>query len=166
MSGINDARRREINYDDGDIKTLKMTNETWRVCTKLATDSIYTHRLLSIASKVTKKICDAFSDKPYILHQAQAFPAYALLSAYEAEEAISKQRVYCTHIDDVPQSASDISSHTVYKIKSDDNRNMQLKARISPQGKECSSKDFMESDCAMCSPTGIRFIFSIAALNR
>lgn len=121
---ISTAGRQVINYDNGDIETLNLTNEIWGAGTNLAANSILTRRILSDASKVTKNFYDSISNKPFLWHRAHAFPSYALLSAYESEEAVFKQHVKSTYIADVLQSANVISSHTMYKVMSSNNENL------------------------------------------
>lgn len=93
-------------------------------------------------------------------------PTYILLKANEAEESDSKQHVKCVSVNDVLQYANVISSHTVYKVNHDDDGSLRIKARIAPHGNEDSLKHIVKSDCAMSSPTSIRYILTIAALNR
>lgn len=62
----------------------------------------------------------------------------------------------------VPHDTNIISSHIIYKVKLNDDSTLKLKARIASHGNEDSDKDLMRTDCCICSPIGIRFIFSSA----
>lgn len=58
-----------------------------------------------------------------------------------------------------------ISSHTLYKVKQNDDRSLKLKARIAPHGNEDNLKDVLTKDCSTCPPTGLRILESIASLH-
>lgn len=88
------------------------------------------------------------------------------IKIYEHEEAVFKNYVKCVPISNVPSDANIISFHMAYKIKTEDDGFLQLKARIASHGKKNAMKHMMKSDCAMCSPIGIRLILAIAAIMR
>lgn len=79
---------------------------------------------------------------------------------------IFKKSVCFIKIDDVPKNANIISSHVIYKIKISDDASLKLKARIAPHGNEDSFKFDLKSDCAMCSPCGMRIILSLSSLYK
>lgn len=60
--------------------------------------------------------------------------------------------------------ANVIGSHTIYKIKVDDNNELKIKALIAPHGNEDDLKEVLNKDCVMCPPAGLRVLESIAAL--
>ena len=101
-----------------------------------------------------------------MFHHAQGFPQYAIMNSYEAEELEFKKHVKPVLISDIPPDANVISSHTVYKIKMEENNQLRLKARIAPHGNEDSMKDQLKTDCCMCSPIGIRIILTIATIMK
>lgn len=113
VSATTSAGEHIINYDDGDVETLTLANETWRPCDSLTANATGFAGLSSDTACVVKEIFNVFGNKPFMFHQAQAFPSYVLLKAYEAEESVFKQHVKCVSVSDVPQCANVISSHTV-----------------------------------------------------
>lgn len=76
-----------------------------------------------------------------MFHHAQRFPQYVILNAYDAEEVEFKKHVKTVFKSDIPPNANVISSHTIYKIKTEENNQLRLKARIAPHGNEDNMKD-------------------------
>lgn len=106
-----------------------------------------------------------FGNKSFLRHQAQAFGQFPFVNAYQAEENEFLKNVQIINRQDVPRDANIISSHTIYKIKLNDDSSLKLKARIAPHGNEDCENDIMKSDCCMCSPIGIRILISIATFR-
>lgn len=67
---------------------------------------------------------------------------------------------------DALHDANIISSHTLNKIKIEDDGSLQMKARTFPHGNEEFIKHVMNSNCCMCSPMGIRLTLAITAIRR
>lgn len=65
--------------------------------------------------------------------------------------------------DQVPNNANIINSHTIYKVKINEDKPMKLKARIAPHGNEDSLKSVLKSDCCICCPTGLRIVVMISS---
>lgn len=59
--------------------------------------------------------------------------------------------------------ANIIGSHTLYKVKQNDDGSLKLKARIAPHGNEDDLKDVLNKDCSTCPPTGLRMLESVAS---
>lgn len=60
-----------------------------------------------------------------------------------------------------------LSSQVLYKVKHFDDGSLNLKARIAPHGKDdIDKKNQLTADCSKFPPTGLRIVFSIAALFR
>ena len=72
--------------------------------------------------------------------------------------------VKVVHVSKVPKSANIISSHTLYKAKSNDNSEFNIKARIVPHGNLDSMKSVQKTDDISCSPIGVRVVCSIATV--
>lgn len=53
-----------------------------------------------------------------------------------------------------------MSSHILYKVKSVEEDELLLKARIVPHGNGDSMKFDLKSDCSTCPPLGIRTFFN------
>lgn len=105
-----------------------------------------------------------FGNKTFLRYQAQAYPDSVLLEAYTAEESDFKRTVNIIPLAEIPTNANIISSHTIYKIKVNDDQSLKLKARIAPHSNEDSLQFSLRSDCSMCPPLGFRIIASIASI--
>lgn len=66
--------------------------------------------------------------------------------------------------DNVPMDAYVISSHTIYKVKTDERGNLILKARIVPHGTRDSARNGVRRDSASAELFVIRFLLSLAVL--
>lgn len=86
---------------------------------------------------------ESLGQTPFLFHYGQSFPQYVILNAYEAEESECKEPIKCVPTLDVP---SDLSSHTVYKVKVLDDEKLKLKARIAPHVNEGRLKREVISD--------------------
>ena len=64
----------------------------------------------------------------------------------------------------MPKSANIISSHTLYKVKSNDNGQLYIKARIVPHGNRDRMKSVLKTDSNSCSPIGLRLVCSIGTM--
>ena len=65
----------------------------------------------------------------------------------------------------MPAGANIISSHTLYKVKKNDNRSLKLEARIAPHGNEEDLTNVLNKDCSTFPPTGLRILESLASLR-
>ena len=107
---------------------------------------------------------DHFGNKPFIKDHAQCFEQYPLVNAYKLEEEIFLKTVGPVSNDKILPGSNVISSHTLYKVKQNDDGSLKLKARIAPHGNEDNLKNILSKDCATCPPTGLRILESIASL--
>lgn len=99
-----------------------------------------------------------------MLYHAQSFLQYVVYSVYEAEESQLRKQVAFDSIADVPPDARITVSHTIHEIRIDETNS--LRPRTAPHGNESSLKNKKKSDCAMCSPVGIRIVLAIAATRQ
>lgn len=67
-----------------------------------------------------------FGNNPFIRHQDRVFPSYVLDKSYSDEEKDFEKIVLETPLTDVPNDGNIIASHTVYKIKINDNHTLKL----------------------------------------
>lgn len=111
-----------------------------------------------------ERMFNFFANKPFLRFQAQGFETFMITSAYKQEEESFLKTVKLVSIEDVPENANFIRSHTLYKIKVNDDSTMKLKARIAPRGNGDAMREELTTDCSNCSPAGIRILESIAAL--
>lgn len=104
--------------------------------------------------------------RPFMSHHAQGFPQFAIMKVNEAEEAKSFVNTRPVPKSFLPPNANIVSSHTVYRIKAEDNDSLLLKARIISHGNEDSDTENFRSDCCIGPPLGIRVLQSTAAICR
>lgn len=64
----------------------------------------------------------------------------------------------------IPKFANVVSSHTLYKVKSNDNGELYMKARIVPHGNHDRMRSVLNTDANSCYPIGIRIVCSIATI--
>lgn len=147
-------------YDDGGIETLYFANETWRYASGAMLMSMIASsiRLESNAPDVLASMLQYFGNKPFLRHEAQSFPDYVLLNAYSAEETEFRRTVRAIPLAEVPNNADIIASHTVYKVKRNDDHSPRLKARIASHENGDSSRLLLRSDCSVCPPSCFRII--------
>lgn len=105
-------------------------------------------------------------NKPFLRYQAQSFPEYALLSAYNIEEQDFKLTVKIIPLAKVPADANIIASQNIFKIKVNGDQTQKLKSRIARHGNEDSLRSLLRFDCSMCSPPGFRIVASVASLKK
>ena len=159
--------RLQIHYDNGDTEQLDMKKEVWRFNNALPANSSILSPALQVVSNdgtVISSMREHFGNKPFQRHQAQGFDQYPLVNAYKAEDETFLKTVRPVTHDNVPKGSNVISSHTLYKVKQNDDGSLKLKARIAPHGNEDNMRDILNKDCTTCPPTGLRILESIASL--
>lgn len=100
----------------------------------------------------------------HIISGTRLFP-HLLLNDYSIEDDSFKKTFSVIAASNVPHDTNVISSHTILKFKVDDDGSLKLKARIAPHGNEDSFKHDTRSYCAMCAPTVVRVLLSMATLS-
>lgn len=121
-------------YHDGWIETLDFTNETWR-CAYSATIYAISASSLMLCRKsnqVLDTIFGHYGNKQFLRHHTQGFPQFILENAYDVEENDFKLTINTVPLCDIPESATIISGHVIYKVKVNDDLTKELKARIPP----------------------------------
>ena len=68
------------------------------------------------------------------------------------------------HVSEVAKIANIISSHTLYKVKSNDNGKLYIKTRIVSHGNHDKTKLALKSDVSSCLPVGLRYVCSFAII--
>lgn len=66
----------------------------------------------------------------------------------------------------VSRNANIANSHVIYKLKSNDDKYLSLKAWIAPHGNEDNEKVDLTTDCITYLPAGFRVIQSLSELKR
>lgn len=163
VSSYDDDGKATINYDDSEIETLDMSKETWKLS---AASSALSMKIDSntLEQQVLKLYQSLFQNKTFMRHQAQSLEQFPIINAYKAEEETFLKTVTTVPIKTLPQDANIIGSHTIYKVKMNDDKTLKLKARIAPHGNEDDLKHLLTKDCAICPPTGMHILESIASL--
>lgn len=155
-------------YDDVGIKTLNFSIKIWCYVSsaKLLSSKVCSICFKSDALAVLEDMLYYFGNWSFMRYQAQAFPNYGMKNAYLAEEADFIKTVRAILLAQVPSDTNIIASHTVYKVKTNGDQSLKLKARIAPSGNEDSYRDNVCSDCSICPPSGFRIVASIVLLHQ
>lgn len=74
--------------------------------------------------------------------------------------------VKCVPRSEVSKNANIIGSHTIYKLKLNEDESLKLKAHIPHPGKEDSDKDYMHTECCIRPPLGIHVVSSTATIRK
>ena len=162
-----DDGRLNIHYDDRDKECLDMTTEKWNFTNAVSASSSVLSlglHLTSTESEVLSSMVEKFGNKPFLKHHAQDFDQYPLINACKEEEGTFLKTVRPVPHNKIPPGSNIISSHTLYKLKQNDDGSLKLKARIAPHGNKDNMKYFLSKDCTTCPPTELRILESIASL--
>lgn len=115
---------------------------------------------MSDALTVFKLMFYWFGNKPFLKLSAQRLQSLIVYNGYGEKGAFFTKTVHALPIYDIPDSANIIVSHNIYKINQSDDGSLALNDRIDPHGIEEDQRSHMRSDCAMCSPLGVRALLS------
>lgn len=158
-----------IHYDDDEIETLNLSNESWKFVSTnsvVASTTAFNRVLESNEQEVLGDIFESFGNRSFLRYQAQSFDQAVLYNSYKKEESDFLRNVKIVPRSSVPKSANIIGSHTIYKVKVTDDKSLKLKARIAPHGNEDSDTENLHTECCMCPPIGIRIISTVATVRK
>lgn len=166
-----------VDFDDGDKERLNFSNEVWHHVSIESNPSILNAQNGQTSDGILKTVQDAdrdelkrlfefFGNKPFCKHHVQGFEQFVLNNSYDFEEAAFLKAVKVVPRNAVPPGANFISSHTLYRIKTNDDGSYKLKSRISPHHNEDDLRSDLSSDCATCSPAGLINVGSIGSLKK
>lgn len=144
-----------IEYDDADVETLNISKEMWRYKpnnTFHSNAGTFERTLQSPEGSFLKETLTVFGNRPFMLHHAQGFEQFPLVKTYRREEKSFTKTVKRIPRHSAPRNANIIWSHTIYRIKAEDDLFLQLKARIAPQGNKDTIKNDMKTHCYRCPP--------------
>ena len=169
VASINDEDETySIDYKDGEKASFNLPDEVWRYSPNetiaASTAQLEIKDLVSSEQEVLKSYISEFGHKDFMRHQAQGLPCFPLLNAYENEESSFKKTVQAIHVSMIPENATVITSHVIYKVKRKDDGSLKMKARIAPYGNKDSQKFDLKTDSSVCPPTGIRILLSLAVI--
>lgn len=68
------------------------------------------------------------------------------------------------HVSKIPAGANVITSHVIYKVKTNDDGSLKMKELIAPHGNKDIDKDKLKTNSAACPPVGIRILLSLASV--
>ena len=108
---------------------------------------------------------DHFGNTPFLRHHAQGLDQFPLVTSFKTEEETFLRTVKQFAKKDVPAGANIICSHTICKVKQNDDGSLKLKALIAPHGNEDDLKSKLHKDCSTYSPSGLRILESAASLH-
>lgn len=118
----------------------------------------------STEQEVLTSFVDTFGHKDFMKFQAPGLPSFPLSNAYEKEEESFKDTVEAIPISQVPDNANVITSHVIYKVKTNDDGSFKMKARIAPHGNKDLDRNQLKTDSAVCPTLGIRILLSLATI--
>ena len=124
----------------------------------------HTHRLSSESVISIKQFSDLFGLKEFTMSQAQELSGYVLNDAYFDQEKYYLDHVKVVHVSKIPKSKNIISSHTLYSVKTNENNNPYIKARIIPHGNHDRLRSVGKTHAYFCFPIGDRIVCSIASI--
>ena len=108
-------------------------------------------------------IYDAVGSKQVTATQLSFSPPFILQDALKREHDLNWVGAYDEIADQqVPRYANVITSHVVYKLKTDENGNRKLKARIVPHGNHDDEKDNVRKDSSNAPLFVVRLLLSLA----
>lgn len=165
IGNINDGKY-TVNYDDGEVEILDIQEEIWKY--QEGTDHSINSNNLRITSneqEILRSMQTAFGNKSFLKYQCQGFELHPLYNAYQKEEEQFLDIIQVVPIELVPENANIVNSHVLYKLKSNDDKTIALKARIAPHGNEDKEKEKLTTDCQTCPPSGIRIVLSLSSLK-
>lgn len=155
-----------IVYNDGDIKTLSTCNERWRSSEFLVTCLVSFLKLCSVVAEVLCKMLQGIVSKDFFILSRTRLPsACPFQSLWCWRRRIHEACDLCTKWWS-PCWSKCISSHTAYKIKSQQIYTLRHKARFASHGNEGSFKCESDNDCAMCPSLGFGIVVTVSKSNR
>ena len=123
-----------------------------------------TFELSSESDSAIKLYHSAFGFREFTASQAQGLPSFVLDNAYSEQEKKYLEHAKKIHVSKIPKKSNIITSHTLYKVKSNDEGKLYIKARIVPHGNRDKMKHVLKTDSSSCSPIGLRIVCSIASI--
>lgn len=160
-----------IQYNDGDVESIDLNNEDWKLYKSLAENSsMVTNSATELqvdfsTSEVLSSMVEEFVNKPFLKHQSQNFEQFLLIKSYKEDEESFLMTVKVIPRNNVTYKSNLISIHTLYKVKKNDDGSLKLKARIAPHGNEDNLKDVLNKDFSTCPPTVLRIVESISSFH-
>jgi len=155
IKSATDDGRFDVHYDDGDKECLGKFSSTVQANTSSVPSEL---EVSSTEPTVLSSILEHFGNKSFLKHQAQGFEQFPLINAYQREEGTFLKTARIIPKDKSTSGANIIGSHTLYKVKHNDDGSLKLKARIAPHGNEDDIKHMLNKDCTICPPTGLRIV--------
>lgn len=136
-----DEGKYTVNYDDGEVEILDMQEEIWKYQegngSTMATSNL---RITSNEQDVLNSMQNIFGNKPFLKYQCQGFEMHPLYNAYKKEEEQFLNIGKVDPVESLPENANVVGSHTLYKLKSNDDKSLALKARIAPHSQNWNSQ--------------------------
>jgi len=115
--------------------------------------------LHSNLQEVLKQVHDVVGSREVTMKKLEFAPSWLVESAFNSEYDTNWHDAYLP-IDesDAPDDANVITSHVIYKVKTDENDQRKLKARIVPHGNKDLEKDDIRSDSSTAQFAVIRLL--------
>lgn len=118
ISSISDAGHFVINYDDGEVETVNLIEDTWRFKAPDTVSALTSllPELQTDQTEVLDSLFSVFGNRSFLFHKASGFPRYTLSNAFSEEDTVFRKFVTVIPAPDVHGNSNIISSHTIYKI--------------------------------------------------
>ena len=143
----------EIGKPEKDIGTTSISQK--EVITDLQSDE----------QTVLQKVYQVVGPAQVTRKKMENAPSWILDAAMKSEKESKWRDAYVPVFEkDLPKDAKVISSHIVYKIKSDEAAILKMKARLCPHGNRDSGRNYVRKDSATAQFDMIRLMLSIATL--
>ena len=148
------------NRPDGGVRDVG----EYTICPHNSEDSSIHGRMLQRdLSRELETIYEAIGSKQVTATQLSFAPPFILQSALKHEHDSNWTEAYEEVLDcDVPRYANVITSHVVYKVKTDEEGTRKMKARIVPHGNHDDEKDNVRKDSSNASLFVVRLLLSLA----
>lgn len=154
----NTGRERKMKWREGNYqsKATKDIGDTEVMSTEATGD------LRTDIQKVLRRIHSAIGNSQVTITRMQSAPSWLTHKALTEEHNNNWATAYEEISEkDIPEGANVISSHVVYKIKTDEKGEHRLKARICPHGNKDAMKDGIRKDSATAQFNVIRMMLAM-----
>ena len=128
---------------------LLFGNEMWKYTAAETLQSsnlnLAPNNLTSNEDEIPSSYVPVYGQKPFTKFQAQWLPLYSLINSYKSEEEPFTKTFELVHGSDMQKDSNIITSHVIYKVKSNDDGTFKMKARIAPQRQQRQRKRISKS---------------------
>lgn len=145
---IDDNGKHHIQYDYDDKKIINRDEERWEhdLPSVLRNNTSILTSLASTESDVTNLMFYELGSRPYLINHVSVFEQFPLVNPDEFEKSSLLKHLRRVSRNDVLDNANISNSHKIFKIKTNDDVSLAMKARIAPEANENSCKYLLRLD--------------------